>query len=68
MPIRPENMARYPANWREISARIRERAGNRCECEGECGRGTHQGGLHIGANLRMLPAILNQKKHASFEP
>lgn len=40
MPIKPENRARYPADWPEISARIRfERAGGQCECEGECGRG-----------------------------
>jgi 5-methylcytosine-specific restriction endonuclease McrA len=31
MPIRPENQLRYPANWREIRARILARAGNRCE-------------------------------------
>jgi len=38
MPIRPENRARYPANWKEISKRIRfERAKGRCECTGECG-------------------------------
>lgn len=38
MPIRPENRARYPSDWRAISARIRfDRAGNRCECAGECG-------------------------------
>ena len=37
MPIRPSERARYPANWRAISLRIRERAGQRCECEGECG-------------------------------
>lgn len=44
MPIRPENAIRYPADWQEISKRIRfERAGGRCECEGECGRGTHDG-------------------------
>lgn len=43
MPIRPENRARYPKDWKAISARIRERAGQRCECEGECGRGTHDG-------------------------
>lgn len=43
MPIRPENRARYPRDWPAISARIRERAGDRCECEGECGRGTHAG-------------------------
>ncbi len=44
MPIRPENRDRYPADWPEISARIKfDRAGGRCECEGECGRGTHAG-------------------------
>ncbi len=43
MPISPENRARYPRDWKAISLRIRtERAGNRCECEGECGRG-HEG-------------------------
>lgn len=32
MPIRPENRARYPANWRtEIRPAILARAGNRCE-------------------------------------
>jgi len=31
MPIRPENRARYPKDWKEISASIRARAGNRCE-------------------------------------
>ena len=44
MPIRPENRKRYPADWPEISSRIRfVRAQRRCECEGECGRGTHTG-------------------------
>lgn len=42
MPIRPENKARYPKNWKQISERIRfERAGNRCECTGECGDDHH---------------------------
>ena len=31
MPIRPENRSRYPRDWPQISQRIRERAGNRCE-------------------------------------
>lgn len=31
MPIRPENRARYPKDWKSISLRVRERAGNRCE-------------------------------------
>lgn len=38
MPIKPENRSRYPADWKEISRRIRfDRAGNACECVGECG-------------------------------
>ena len=38
MPIRPENRKRYPSDWKDISYRIRfDRAGGRCECEGECG-------------------------------
>ncbi|MFI1203523.1 hypothetical protein ACH4VR_29525 [Streptomyces sp. NPDC020883] len=44
MPIRPEEKGRYPADWPAISLRIRTvRAEGRCECEGECGRGTHTG-------------------------
>lgn len=31
MPIKPENKARYPANWKEIRAQILERAGHCCE-------------------------------------
>ena len=37
VPIKPENKLRYPKDWKAISAAIRERAGGRCECEGECG-------------------------------
>lgn len=37
MPIKPENRARYPKDWKAISQRIRARSGGRCECEGECG-------------------------------
>lgn len=38
MPIHPDNVDRYPPDWPEISARIRsERAGDRCECSGQCG-------------------------------
>lgn len=31
MPIRDENKARYPKDWPQISKRIRERAGQKCE-------------------------------------
>lgn len=54
MPIRPENRARYPADWKQISHRIRfVRADSRCECLGECGRGTHAGRCQ---NYHGLPA------------
>ena len=43
-PIRASQKARYPKDWPQISDRIKvTRAGGRCECEGECGRGTHDG-------------------------
>ncbi len=31
MPIRPENRARYPKNWKAIVAQVRERSGDCCE-------------------------------------
>lgn len=31
MPIKPENRARYPHDWKDIVARIRTRGGNCCE-------------------------------------
>lgn len=31
MPIRPENRKLYAPDWKQISLRIRERGGNRCE-------------------------------------
>jgi hypothetical protein len=31
MPIKPENKARYPANWKEIREEILARAGDCCE-------------------------------------
>lgn len=34
MPIKPENRRRYPPDWPQIVARIRQRAGNKCE---QCG-------------------------------
>jgi hypothetical protein len=36
MPIKPENRARYPKDWKQIAAAIRTRAANKCE---DCGLG-----------------------------
>jgi len=50
MPIKPENAVRYPKNWPEISASIRQRADNRCEfCgvrNGELGGRSRAGKWH----------------------
>jgi hypothetical protein len=37
MPIHPDNKGRYPANWPALRQAVLERAGGRCECQGECG-------------------------------
>lgn len=31
MPIKPENKARYPKDWKQVRERILERSGHRCE-------------------------------------
>lgn len=45
MPFNPE---RYPKDWPAISRRIRERAGQRCACTGQCGE-LHDDGARCGA-------------------
>jgi len=50
MPIKPELRPLYGADWREVSGRIRERAGHRCEwCgapDGAVGYRDAQGTFH----------------------
>jgi hypothetical protein len=41
MPIRASERGRYPADWADISLAVKEEAGWRCECEGECGSKHH---------------------------
>ncbi len=53
MPIKPENKARYPANWKAIRAAILERAGNCCEWKG-CGVANRSIGIwQAGVFLKM---------------
>jgi len=47
MPVRPENKARYPADWKAVSSAINARADGQCECTGECG-------LHTGCRCGEL--------------
>lgn len=34
MPIKKENAGKYPSNWKDIVAEVRERSGDRCEWPG----------------------------------
>lgn len=57
MPIRPENKARYPKDWKAISKRIRHRARNRCECKGECGLQHFRVKDRGGAQIDLIPSL-----------
>jgi len=46
MPIKKENLSRYPKDWKQIRERILERAKNRCE---ECGVKNHSLGYRDSA-------------------
>lgn len=63
MPIRPENRDRYPKNWKQIRARILERAHNRCEF---CGVENHTMRLNpkTGKEARIVLTV----DHLNHEP
>lgn len=66
MPIRSQERARYPADWPAISKRIREdRAGNKCECTGQCGE-AHPSGIGNPATTitRRGPAAMSARCNA----
>ena len=57
MPIKPENAARYPKDWKKVVVpRIRARSGDRCECLGECGD-------HGMVILPMRCTAVNRQQH-----
>lgn len=70
MPIRPENRHRYPADWPEISRAAKDRAGWRCACRGECGRG-HPGrcpNRHGGAAYGTGSTVVLTTAHLDHTP
>jgi hypothetical protein len=71
MPIRPENRDRYPADWKDISFRIRfVRALGQCECEGECGL-DHKGrctARHNAPNPRTGTKVVLTVAHLDHTP
>ncbi|MDR2155937.1 MAG: hypothetical protein LBE78_13095 [Burkholderiaceae bacterium] len=60
MPIRPENLHRYPAAWPDIRQRILERAGYRCEHPG-CGARHLELGYWADAQWIPLPLWMRQE-------
>lgn len=58
MPIRPETLARYPADWPAIRARIQRRAANKCE---QCGVANHALGGRLRDGRFMLAMPLGEK-------
>ncbi len=66
MPIRPENKARYPKDWKAISERIRfVRAESRCECSGECGddHSSEAGNVTYGKRPVERCTAINYQEH-----
>ena len=63
MPIRPENKARYPKDWPAISARIRERDGNKCKW---CDVDNHAlGGRDAKGNFHHALPLGNHGRHGN---
>ena len=61
MPIKPENKARYPKDWKDIRARILQRANNRCEF---CGVENHTYRLNpkTGKNVYIVLTIAHMNE------
>lgn len=59
MPIRPENLHRYPADWMDIRVRILQRAGFKCEHAG-CKARQHQLGYWRPDEWVPLPRALKE--------
>lgn len=57
MPIRPENLHRYPADWPSVRDRILKRAGHRCEHPG-CSARHHELGYWFDGKWVPLPRVL----------
>lgn len=57
MPIRPENRARYPADWKQVRERILSRAHYRCEHPGCKAEHRALGFWRAGAWVRLPRAL-----------
>lgn len=62
MPIRPENLKRYPADWQLIRARILARARHMCE---QCGVANYAWGWRENGEFHRVskPAVIEAVRH-----
>lgn len=51
VPIKKENLKRYPANWKQLRAAVLERAGHKCE---HCGVPNYAVGYRSGASGQFI--------------
>ena len=68
MPIREENKARYPDDWKHISRSIREAAGNVCQaCGVENGRLIYRGSHELRPAWRYADDSVFMPSRCSFD-
>ncbi|HRD65688.1 MAG TPA: hypothetical protein PKY50_05985 [Candidatus Competibacter sp.] len=66
MPIKPENIARYPKNWAtEIRPAILERAGHACE---RCGAVNYQPNPQTGSRVILTVAHIHDQNPENCDP
>lgn len=71
MPIRPENKARYPKDWKAISLEVREAAGWVCEgspAYPDCRAANAEPHPHTGGMVTLTVAHLNHVPEDCGEP
>ncbi len=71
MPIRPENVARYPADWKAISLEVREAAGWACEgspAYPDCRAANGEPHPATGSQVVLTVAHLNHQPEDNGEP
>lgn len=54
MPIRPENKARHPKNWKALTTKLKKAAGNKCEI---CG--ARQGEPHPLTGSKVILQVMH---------
>lgn len=67
MPIKPENLARYPADWPEIRLRILQRARYQCEHPGCTARHNGAGWWELHAGVWTFFPLTRALREAGYQ-